>query len=42
MNFNERDRIDRLLAAGWRGAGETSPGDDWKAGVMATIRTAAE
>ena len=41
MNHNNRDRIDRLLAAGWRDAGEISPGEDWKAGVMATIRTAS-
>ncbi len=39
--MNDRDRIDRLLAAGWRGAGEISPGEDWKAGVMAEIRAAA-
>ena len=38
MNPNDRDRIDRLIAAGWRGAGEISPGEDWKVGVMATIR----
>jgi hypothetical protein len=41
MNQNERDRIDRLLAAGWRDAGQISPGEDWNAGVMATIRTAS-
>ena len=41
MNYNDRDRIDRLVAAGWRDAGEISPGEDWKAGVMSTIRTAS-
>lgn len=35
------DRMDRLLADGWRKPGGLVPGDDWKAGVMATIRTAS-
>jgi hypothetical protein len=36
--MKERDRIDRLLADGWRNAGQVSPGDDWAAGVMSEIR----
>jgi len=35
------DRLDRLLADGWRNPGGLVPGDDWKAGVMTTIRTAS-
>ena len=35
------DRLDRLLADGWRKPGGLVPGDGWKAGVMAEIRTAA-
>jgi hypothetical protein len=40
--MNDRDRIDRLLADGWRRGGEFSPGDDWAAGVMSEIRAAAQ
>ena len=36
--MNERDRIDRLLADGWRRAEPVGPGDDWAAGVMSEIR----
>lgn len=35
------DRLDRLLADGWRNPGGLVPGDDWKAGVMAEIRAGA-
>ncbi len=33
------DRMDRLLADGWRNPGGLVPGDDWKAGVMSEIRS---
>ena len=33
------DRLDRLLADGWRNPGGLVPGDDWKAGVMSEIRS---
>jgi len=35
------DRLDRLLADGWRHPGGLVPGEGWKAGVMADIRAAA-
>jgi hypothetical protein len=41
MNNKDIDRLDRLLADGWRHPGGLVPGDDWKAGVMAEIRAAA-
>ena len=33
------DRMDRLLADGWRNPGGLVPGNDWKAGVMSEIRS---
>jgi mannose/fructose/N-acetylgalactosamine-specific phosphotransferase system component IIC len=33
------DRMDRLLADGWRNPGGLVPGDDWKASVMSQIRS---
>jgi hypothetical protein len=33
------DRMDRLLADGWRNPGGLVPGDDWKTGVMSEIRS---
>ena len=35
----DNDRLDRLLADGWRNPGGLVPGDDWKAGVMSEIRS---
>jgi hypothetical protein len=35
------DRLDRLLADGWRNPGGLVPGEDWKAGVMSEIRSTA-
>jgi hypothetical protein len=37
----DNDRLDRLLADGWRNPGGLVPGDDWKAGVMSEIRSTA-
>jgi hypothetical protein len=34
------DRMDRLLADGWRNPGGLVPGDDWATGVMSEIRSA--
>jgi hypothetical protein len=39
MSKKDIDRMDRLLADGWRNPGGLVPGDDWKAGVMAEIRS---
>ncbi len=33
----DMDRLDRLLADGWRHPGGLEPGEDWKAGVMSGI-----
>jgi hypothetical protein len=38
MNGREIDRLDRLLADGWRRPRGLVPGDGWKAGVMREIR----
>ena len=39
MIKKDNDRLDRLLADGWRNPGGLVPGDDWKAGVMSEIRS---
>jgi len=39
MMKKDNDRMDRLLADGWRNPGGLVPGDDWKAGVMSEIRS---
>jgi hypothetical protein len=41
MTNKDIDRLDRLLADGWRHPGGLVPGDGWKAGVMAEIRAAS-
>ncbi len=35
----DNDRMDRLLAAGWRNPEGLVPGDDWTAGVMSEIHS---
>lgn len=44
MKRNERDteRLERTLADGWKAGGGARPDDPWQAGVMASVREAAE
>jgi hypothetical protein len=41
MKGRDIDRLDRLLAEGWRRPRGLVPGEDWKAGVMRDIASAA-
>ena len=41
MIKKDNDKLDRLLADGWRNPGGLVPGDDWTAGVMSEIQSSA-